>query len=409
MNKKIILVILDGLPDDPIKELDNKTPVEISNSIGLHEMAKYGQGILVKTLYNFLPLGSITALLGILGYIPYDYYPHGRASFEVEAQNILLNENDLVFRCNTVQLDKKKNKIVDFQAGMIDTSRASKIIDYCKKLLPNGFELIAGKSYRHSLIVRKSLLEARDIMCFEPHTHIGQPISSLFINNANVQLTKEKREIINRLNKFMNNTIQLLGSYNIKENTKADMLWLWSPSYKPKLPQFKSIYGFNSAKIITGSDFLTGISKIAGIDTENREDFTGDSDTNLEGKKELLFKYINSGDDFVLLHINATDEESHRKNYIAKKNIIEKIDKIIINPLYNKINKSKNRYVLAVGGDHYTSCVTGNHKDNPVPMLIYDNKKIMRSKMEKFSEEELISNSKIQINSYELINKLIGI
>jgi len=396
---KHIIIIMDGAADFPIKELGNKTPLEKANLTYINKITKEGRTGLMQTSYLDFPIGSAVAILGILGYNPVRYYPNGRASFEAIAQGISLKEKDIAFRCNFITV--KNGKIADSTAGMIDDELANEMIKKIK-IKDKNIELYHGQNYRNLLILRDAPIEAKDLVVYEPHMNIGKEIKKMKIKGK----TKEAEKIAKKLNKFMIDSIKELKEINKNLKTKADMLWLWSPSSKPNLPPFYSKFNISGA-VVSGVDVIRGIAKCVKMEQKKIDGATGDINTNLKAKMDHAFKMIDEND-FVLIHINAPDEESHMGNVKNKVKAIEKIDKEVVGPLLKYLKKNyKNNYRIAILPDHYTLLSNGSHNKKPVPYMVYG-KGISKDNVKVFSEKEIEKNSKILLNSYEFLNFFVG-
>lgn len=351
---KYVMIIIDGVSDDPIKELNNKTPLEVAFAPNIHYIATKGQIGRIQTAYEGFPVESMVCIMGLLGYNPVKYYPSGRASFEAMAQGINIGEKDLAFRCNIVSIDDEEKRITDFTAGLISDTNAKKFISKIK--LPyNNWELYTGQSYRNTLIVRDAKLEASDIICFPPHMHIGEEICELNLHMKN----KKENCIIGELWKFL---------LNSKSNNK--MLWLWSPSKAINWPSFTEMTGLKGA-VVCGMDFLRGIAMAADMDFDIIPGTTGYINTDYKQKGIYAKKYLEDHD-FVLVHINATDEEAHQHNYNGKIQAIEKIDNYIIGPIMSELHtKYNDEFRIVICGDHKTRCIDGKHVGDPVPFAMY--------------------------------------
>ena len=398
---KYIYIIIDGLPDD--NYLDGKTPVETASANNLHEISKKSTPLLVQTIYRYLPIGSIVANLGLLGYNPYTYFPHGRSYFELKAiydGNIL--ENDLIFRCNIISVDQRDN-ILDFTANQINDKLANKIIKALNKKLPENYELFHGKNYRNSLLIKNSHLKPSDILTFEPHSRKGENIFDLRVKHTTTNLNQKQRDEIRMINSVMFSSIMMIKE--IVNDPKIDMLWFWAPSQAIKLDDFNKRNKIESSYLIAGSDFLHGISKCANIDFKRIGSFTGEAETDYRGKGELALKKLKENKDFLYIHINATDELSHQRDFIGKVNSINEIDSNIIKPIKEFVDNSKENYLVAIGGDHYTSTRNGNHLNHNSPFIIYNNKN-HKNIINSFSEKDIIKKSITKIFSYDLFNKL---
>jgi len=401
--KKIIFIVIDGLADDCL-DSEGRTPVEAANGVVLHHISKLSEPVLIKTLYRFLPIGSIVANMGLLGYNPYEYFPFGRSFFELSAKRDpeSLSDSDLILRCNTISLDK--GIISDFTAGQVDDDLARKFINLINKKLPRGYHIEHGKNYRNSLVIKDSILKPDDLICFEPHTRIGEKFKKLLIMHSAKSINSEKTRAIKQLNKIMLESIKTADNFNKDFGSKINMIWLWEPSSKASLYDFGQYYQFKLPFLITGSDFLNGIAKCAGIPFEINEKYTGESNTDYKGKGQSALKKLREGADFLYVHINATDEEAHQRKFDNKKKAIELTDKYIVKPIFDFIRESNDEYVMIIGGDHYTSSSSGNHLDLPSPMIIYRNKSEKEGRLcDGYSEKSIIANSETMIYSYNLI------
>lgn len=351
---KYVMIIIDGVSDDQIEELNNKTPLEVAFAPNIHYIATKGEIGRIETAYEGFPVESMVCIMGLLGYDPVKYYPSGRASFEAMAQGINIGEKDLAFRCNIVSVDNEEKRITDFTAGLISDTNAKKFISKIK--LPyNNWELYTGQSYRNTLIVRDAKLEASDIVCFPPHMHIGEEICTL-----NPHMKNKKENIL----------IEELWEFLLKSKSNNKMLWLWSPSKAITWPSFTEMTGLKGA-VVCGMDFLRGIAMAADMDFDIIPGTTGYIDTDYKQKGIYAKKYLEDHD-FVLVHINATDEEAHQHNFKGKIRAIEKIDNDIIGPLMSELNtKYSDDFRIIICGDHKTRCSDGKHIGDPVPFAMY--------------------------------------
>ena len=396
---KYVIIILDGAADLPIPELGNKTPLEAAQIPNIDNLAKNGKTGLMRTMYPGLPVGSIVANMGILGYNPARYYPNGRASFEALAQDIFLDEQDIAFRCNLVSL--KDGKLKDFTANNLSDEAARKIIENLK-LNDHTLNIYPGQSYRNIMIVRDVNCNASEITSSEPHMNIGRPMEEILLKGNSAESIK----VAEKLNKIMLDSIDKIKKLNEKFKTPADMMFLWSPSSEPRIPSFHRKFGIDGA-IISGLDFTRGIGIAARMESRKIHGATGYSDTNLKEK----LKYAQDSlryNDLVYLHINAPDEESHQKNIYGKVNIIKKIDKEIVRPIKDSLDYNyPNNYRLAILPDHYTLLKNGEHSDMLVPYLIFG-KGIKRDHVRKFTEKDVGEKSRTIIKSYEFMDFLMS-
>ena len=397
---KYMIIILDGAADYPLSDYAYRTPFEIAYIPNIDSITKAGKTGLMRTMYPGLPVGSIVANLGILGYNPMRYYPDGRASFEALAHDIFLDENDIAFRCNLIKIDE--GKLVDFTANNISDSSAKNLINNFE-ISQEDINIYHGQSYRNLLIAKNVKCNASDFITSEPHTNIGKNIDDLLIKGTSPNSNK----IAENLNQVMLISLSKFKDFNREiKNSTADMIFLWGPSSEPRLPSFHKKFGIDAA-IISGIDFMHGIGIAGRMETRRVPGATGYSDTNLSEKLRYAKDSLRHNN-LVYLHINAPDEESHRKKINNKIKIIEKIDNEVIGPLKKHLDKKYyNHYRLAILPDHYTLLSTGHHHVEPVPYVIYG-KGIKPDSVESFSEKTIGKNSKSIIKSYEFMDFLIS-
>lgn len=362
---KYIIIIGDGMGDLPVPALDNHTPLEAAQTPYLDRIAKNGRTGLMQTVFPNLPVGSIVANMGILGFDPYEYFPHGRASFEALAKNITLHDNDLAFRCNLISLDGER--IRDFTAGLIPDQHAQQMLTSFR-IEHDSYEveIYPGMSYRNLLIVRNANINAEEIVCFEPHMNIGQEIHDILPHGRSVPA----RQLVPFLRRIVLSSIPQFKELNAKYHTRADMIWLWSPSAPPAMPSLNELYGI-SGGIVCGMDFLKGIGCAARLKFEHIPGTNAYIDTNYAGKLDCARRFLHDVD-LVYVHINAPDEEAHQRNVAGKVKSIELLDSKIIGPLYEYCEAQwPDDYRMMILPDHYTLLSDGTHTTHLVPVTIY--------------------------------------
>jgi 2,3-bisphosphoglycerate-independent phosphoglycerate mutase len=376
---KTVMVIIDGLGDEPIAELGGKTPLASAFIPNIHYIANRGSIGCIKTTFDGFPIESMVCIMGLLGYEPERFYPSGRASFEAMAKGIPLNEGDLVLRCNTVTVDREKQLITDFTGGLIADSAARSLVGQIQ--LPHeNWELYPGQSYRNTLIIRSAGVDVHALKCSEPHMHIGHSVSEYLPNSGDARTS----ELATELRTFLLDTQRQIAGMDLPPECRANMLWVWSPSTKPVWPSFQQRMGVRAA-VVGGLDFLHGIAMAARMHFDVIPGATGYIDTDYRAKAAYTMRYLESYD-FVLTHINATDEEAHQHNHAGKIEAIEKVDEFIVGPVMRWLNSNHAKdFRIVVCGDHTTRCRDGKHADDPVPYAIYG-AGVPASASEEFSE-----------------------
>ncbi len=392
---KYVMILMDGAADLPISGLGNRTPFEAADIHSVDFLTKNGKSGLIKTMYLGLPICSIVANLGILGYNPSRYYPNGRASFEALAKGIYLDDNDIVLRCNLLAIEN--GKIKDFTACNIKDNEARRIIENLK-LSDNRMEIFPGQSYRNLFILRDMKFNSKEIQAFEPHMNIGKPLKELLLKGS----INSSKKVTDYLNGFMLDTIKQIKILNREFKTKADMIFLWSPSSTPRLFSFHRKFGIDGA-IVSGLDFTRGIGIAARMAVKKTKCATGYSDTDLSEKLKDAKNHL-MHNDLVFIHINAPDEESHNKNVKGKIDIIERIDREIIKPMLEFLDrKFPEKYRIAIMTDHYTLLKDGTHLAKPVPYTVYG-EGIEKDNIKYFSEREIEKKNRVIIKSYEFMD-----
>ena len=362
---KYVLVIGDGMADYPVPELGNRTPLQVARKPNMDAIAAKGRNGLIRTVPDGCTPGSDTAILSVLGYDP-EQLCAGRGPLEAAARGIVLNGNDVAYRCNLIT--EEDGLLVDYSAGHITTNEAAQLIDALKTTFKNSaaLEFYSGLDYRHFLIVR-NFPYSRLIECAPPHDAIGAEIVSI--------LPKAKSEDAVQAAKLLSETIQ--GSKSIleehpvnKARQKAgknigNMIWLWGGGTKPTMPSFKEKYDVNSA-VISAVDLVKGIGTYTGMKVINVSGATGLADTNYEGKADAALKALEEND-FVFVHVEAPDEAGHVKNYELKVKTIEDLDERLLGRLLGGL---KEPCAIAVLPDHPTPIRIGTHTRDPVPFAI---------------------------------------
>lgn len=362
---KRVLIILDGLGDEPIAELGNRTPLEAAVAPNLQRIAQDGEIGTVATTFDGYPVESMVCIMGLLGYAPQEFYPAGRAGFEAAAQGIELNDSDLILRCNTVTVDRDRQRLADFTGGMITDSAASGLIRGIKTPSPK-WELYSGQSYRNILIVRDAGIDPRSLKCREPHMHIGGDVEDLLPT----ALDSQAEGVASDLRDFLRGTQSQIASADQEEGCAANMLWVWSPSQKAVWPTFTSRTGWTAA-VVGGLDFLKGIALAAGMNWQDVPGATGYTDTDYAAKARYALDHL-ATHDFVLVHINATDEAAHQRDWNAKIDAIQKADSVVIGPILQELERTYGgEFKIAVCGDHTTRCSDGKHTADLVPFAAY--------------------------------------
>lgn len=339
---KTILIILDGVSEEKIIELNNMTPLEYANTKVLNKLSSEGS----KSKTTFYPPNkepdSLNCILSILG-LEESLIPRNRAYLESLAAGIKIKEDEAVLRCNLVSI--KDNMLESFNGKGLTSYEMKEFAINVKSNSNIKFYHISD--YRNLIVVKKTkaLTLLKDI---PPHENIGQSINEIIGNLQN----------INILNDFIKEN-------NFKFNDNNYTFYPWGVSEAVKLPSFLSLHN-KSCSCVCNAEIVKGIAKAMEIDLVELKNSTGDTDTNLYEKAHAVLREIKTHD-VVIAHINGTDEVSHRKDTLGKIKFIEKIDEEFLGEIYNNIDKNTKIIIVS---DHQTSSITGKHEKGFVDVVM---------------------------------------
>jgi 2,3-bisphosphoglycerate-independent phosphoglycerate mutase len=352
---KYAIIIPDGAADEPLKELNGKTPLEAANTPNLDRIAADGKIGLVSTVPDGFESGSDVATMCLLGYDPKVYHT-GRAPLEAAAQRIPLSTTDWVFRCNLVTIINGIMK--DHSAGGITDAEAKRLItDLSRRLNLKDFEFHTGVSYRNLLVYRGR--QDFDLKTHPPHEIPEEPVASNLPAGKGSEILRQ----------IMTDSEKLFADHEINRvrrnagKNPATQVWLWGQGHAPDMPRFDKKFGVKSGCMITGVDLLRGLANLLGWDIHEVQGMTSFHDTNYAGQGHdtaaMLDKY-----DLVFSHIEAPDEASHQADWKTKIAAIEHIDIHIVGPVLQKLRTLKDWRILVMP-DHPTNIATRKHGHAP--------------------------------------------
>lgn len=355
---KYVIIIPDGAADEPLEQLDGKTPLEAAETPNMDRISTEGRQGLVRTVPEGCEPGSDVAQMSLLGYDPLRYYS-GRAPIEAAARGIRLGLDDWVFRCNLVTL--ADGVMADHSAGHISTEEASSLIGELQgHISDERIRLYAGVSYRHLLVFQGVEF---DVRTYPPHDHIGKPVDKILPRGKGADL----------LIQLMNRSQQLFNGHEINKvrldlgENQVSSIWLWGQGQRARLDSFRKRFGLKGAAI-TAVDLVRGLAKLVGFDLIEVPGATGFTDTNYEGKGTAAIRAL-ADYDLVFVHIEAPDEASHEGNLAAKKEAIERVDKYIVGPVLEALERCESWRILVLP-DHPTPVRGGAHSAAPVPFAM---------------------------------------
>lgn len=363
---KYILLVPDGAADEPLAELDGKTPLEVARTPCLDHLAVTGRvGSVQVTPLDMYP-GSDAANMALLGYDPRRYYT-GRGPIEAAAMKIPMDAKDVAFRCSLVSTDGER--LLDHSSGHISNEDAMPIIELANKKLSTSYlRLFPGVAYRHIMRWTDGPVEVRTV---PPHESINKLLSEIY----------PVGDQENRLREFIGDSINLLDElpYNKRRREEgkmpANMLWPWSPGRTPQLESFAKKRGMTGA-VISAVDVVRGLGELTGLEVIHVPGANGYFDTNYSGKATAALAALDRHD-FVWVHLEAPDEAGHLGNLDEKIKAIENFDKLIVGAIVEGM-RSKDDFRLLCSPDHKTPIATRGHSIGPVPYLLFDSRKALR-------------------------------
>ncbi len=355
---KYVIIVPDGAADEPVEELDSKTVLEAAKTPNMDMISTTGRQGTLKTVPDGMEPGSDVAQMSLLGYNPLECYS-GRASIEAAAQNIKLTGNDWVFRCNLVTI--ADDKMIDHSAGHISTEEGQKLIkEINEQFGDENIQFHSGVSYRHLMVCRDMKF---DVKTYPPHDHIGTKIEKILPRGKGAEMLIDLMARSQQL--FENHDINKVRR-DLEEN-QVSSIWLWGQGQQTIMEKFQRKFGLKGASI-TAVDLVRGLSKLIGFDLIDVPGATGFVDTNYQGKAQACIDALETHD-IVFVHFEGPDEASHNGNLALKKKAIELIDKLVVGPVYEALQRY-DKWRIMVLPDHPTPVSTGAHSSTPVPFAM---------------------------------------
>ncbi|RMF48388.1 MAG: cofactor-independent phosphoglycerate mutase [Deltaproteobacteria bacterium] len=359
---KYLVLLGDGMADEPIDQLEGKTPLEKAHTPNMDRLAATGTVGLVQTVPEGFHPGSDVANLSVFGYDPAECYT-GRSPLEAASMGVELGPDDIAFRLNLVHLVPHFGKLYmgDFSAGHIATADAVRLIEALKENLEDErFEFHPGVSYRHLMVWRGGKDGMR---CVPPHDITNQCIGE------HLPVGEGAEELIHLMTQAQ--IVLKNHSYNMRREqqgeTTANSIWLWGQGKLPRMETLEQRAGLRGS-VISAVDLIKGIGIYAGLEVIEVEGATGYIDTNYRGKAEAALAALDTGD-FVYLHVEAPDEAAHAGNLDDKIRAIEDFDREIVGRVIEGLEGED--YRVLVLPDHPTPVARMTHTADPVPFILY--------------------------------------
>lgn len=395
---KYVIVIADGMADEPLDEINGETPIVHANTPNMDFIAREGYTGLTKNVPDGMTPGSDVANTSIMGFDP--SMLKGRGPLEAPSVGVELNDNDVAFRLNFINV--KDGAINDFTADHITTEEADELIKALNEHFGDIGQFYTGVSYRNLFVISDIAME--DLKSTPPHDVVGQQTS-----NNNLKPENEKSKLINKL---MEDSVEVLENHPVNKKRveegklPANMIWLWGQGAKPVIGNFPEKYGLKGATI-TGVDLLKGISTYIDLDVIEVPGATAYFDTNYQNKVDYALESLKTHD-VQFIHIEAPDEAGHEGNLPEKIRAIENIDNIILEKLLKELPNIDEDYTIALLPDHPTPINIKTHTMSPVPFAIYSTSIKTPDDTQIFSED--MSQGKYDtIIGHTLLNEMIKI
>ncbi len=394
---KYFLLVPDGAADEPMDDLDGKTPLEVARTPNFDLLAQSGLvGSVAVTPPDMYP-GSDAANMALLGYDPTRYYT-GRGPIEAAAMSIPLDAKDVAFRCSIISTDGEK--LLDYSAGHISTLEAEPIIALANQKLCASYQrLFTGVQYRHILRWTGGPTELKTA---PPHESQDKTLAEIY----------PQGDMAEQIRRFSEDSLNMLDDLEFNRQRRnegkppANMLWPWSPGRTPELPSFSVKRGMTGA-VISAVDVVRGLGKLTGLEVINVPGATGYFDTDYAAKARAALAALDRHD-FVWIHVESPDEAGHVGSIDEKIRAIENIDKLVLGTLLEGMKK-RDDFRLLCSPDHKTPVSTRRHAVGPVPFVLYDSRKSLRTGGTLPYDERALLETRTKLpEGYRLIDELFA-
>ena len=364
------------MADLPVERLGGKTLLQYANKPMMDQLAQEGRCGRLITVPEGFPPGSEVANTAILGYDLNKVY-EGRGPLEAASIGYEMADDDLAIRCNIITLEN--GKIITHNGGNLETDDADVLIKYLNETLAKPIneregcervKFITGIQYRHLLVIKGG---NKHIECAPPHDHPNEEWRPLLVKPE----IPEAQTTADLLNELILKSQELLAKhpFNIERakrgERQANSIWPWSGGYRPSMETLQQQYPeIKTGTVISAVDLIRGIGHYAGLKIVEVEGATGLANTNYEGKAQAAIEALEH-DDFVFVHVEASDEAGHDGDLELKLKTIEYLDERLIKPIYNKVMQMDEPVAIAVLPDHLTPVEMRIHVGQPVPFLFW--------------------------------------
>ena len=400
---KYLVLLCDGMADYKLAELDNRTPMMAAKKPMMDMLAKKSLCGTVSNVPEGMVPESDTANIAVLSYDP-KIYSKGRSPLEAVSMGLTMRPDDTAYRCNVVTISEEEEDyddktMIDHSADEITTAEASELIKAMEAHFGTDFRhFYTGVSYRHCMIWNNTPYEYNFM---RPHDILGQKIKEHLPSG----------EAGKPFYELMKASYDILNHHPINEARRArglrpaNSIWLWSPGKKPALPSFYEKWGLRGA-VISAVDLIKGIGLCAGFKSIDVDGATGNVHTNFAGKADAAIDAFENEKDFVYIHVEAPDECGHRAELDNKIVSIERIDELILKPVYDYLVSTGEDFKIMVLPDHPTPLCMRTHSMDPVPFFIYSSKE-KKTGVDIYTEEACAAKSFYIEHGYDLLSYMI--
>ena len=396
---KYIVVLGDGMADEPVPALGGKTPLEFANTPAMDALASMGEMGMVQNVPAGMSPGSEVANLSVMGYDPLTDFT-GRSPLEALSVGVEMEPDDIVFRCNLVTLTEPEpypeKTILDHSSGEIATADADILMDAIREHFNSEeFQFYTGTSYRHIMVWKHGRLARLE----PPHDHLTQVIGP-WLPQESV------------LRDFMERSFDILNQHPLNQRRaaegkhKGNSLWYWGAGTRPSLQSFQKKTGLKGA-MVSAVDLLKGIAVGAGMQVCQVEGSTGSIDTNWEGKAQAAIDaLLKDGCDFVYIHVEAPDEMAHQGLTGEKVKSIEYLDSRVLAPVWKAVRDAGEECRILVLPDHPNLLRLRTHTADPVPYVLYDSTR-QRKAIAHYGETEAKATGIFEPEGYKLMERFL--
>ena len=396
---KYIVLLGDGMADEPIEALGGRTPLEYARTPVMDELAGKGEMGMVCNVPTGMSPGSDVANLAVLGYDPRENYS-GRSPLEALSVGVAMEPEDIIFRANIVTLTEEEpypeKTILDHSSGEISTADADVLMDAVRQAFDSDtIRFYTGTSYRHICVWHRGRVS--DLI--PPHDHLGERIG------AYLPAEPILREMMEKSFDILNDHPLNAGRAARGEN-KANSLWFWGAGTRPSIGSFFEKTGLRGA-MISAVDLLKGIAVGAGMQVVEVPGANGSLHTNYEGKADAAVKtLLEDGNDFVYIHVEGPDEMGHQGSVENKVRSIEWLDSRLLRRVKEQMDASGEPYRLLILPDHPTPIRCRTHTSDPVPYVLYDSTR-QRRRLAHYSEKEAAASGEVLTEGWRLMDRLL--